>query len=418
MLAEIITIGDEILIGQIVDTNSAWMARQLNDIGIRIKQISSVSDDRVHILNTLKEAAGRAELILITGGLGPTKDDITKKTLCEYFGVGLVMNEGALANVERIFMRLRGTLTELLEVNRQQALVPENCEVIQNKNGTAPCMWFNEGGKIYVSLPGVPHEMMYLMEGDILPKLKATFKLPAIVHHTILTVGEGESYLANRIADIEDSLPAHIKLAYLPKLGQVRLRLSGYGENEAVLKAEVKTYADKIVGRVKNAVVAEKDIPLEKAILNQMEKKGLTLSVAESCTGGYISQLFTLHPGSSKVFLGGGVTYSNGLKQQILGVKAETLAQFGAVSEETAREMVEGALRNFKSDYAIAVTGIAGPDGGSPEKPVGTVFIAVANINKTFAKKLTFGNKRQQNIERSAIAALNMLNTLLNESGK
>ena len=418
MLAEIITIGDEILIGQIVDTNSAWMARQLNDIGIRIKQISSVSDDRVHILNTLKEAAGRAELILITGGLGPTKDDITKKTLCEYFGVGLVMNEGALANVERIFMRLRGTLTELLEVNRQQALVPENCELIQNKNGTAPCMWFNEGGKIYVSLPGVPHEMMYLMEGDILPKLKATFKLPAIVHHTILTVGEGESYLANRIADIEDSLPAHIKLAYLPKLGQVRLRLSGYGENEAVLKAEVKTYADKIVGRVKNAVVAEKDIPLEKAILNQMEKKGLTLSVAESCTGGYISQLFTLHPGSSKVFLGGGVTYSNGLKQQILGVKAETLAQFGAVSEETAREMVEGALRNFKSDYAIAVTGIAGPDGGSPEKPVGTVFIAVANINKTFAKKLTFGNKRQQNIERSAIAALNMLNTLLNESGK
>ena len=418
MLAEIITIGDEILIGQIVDTNSAWMARQLNDIGIRIKQISSVSDDRVHILNTLKDAAGRAELILITGGLGPTKDDITKKTLCEYFGVGLVMNEGALANVERIFMRLRGTLTELLEVNRQQALVPENCEVIQNKNGTAPCMWFNEGGKIYVSLPGVPHEMMYLMEGDILPKLKATFKLPAIVHHTILTVGEGESYLANRIADIEDSLPAHIKLAYLPKLGQVRLRLSGYGENEAVLKAEVKTYADKIVGRVKNAVVAEKDIPLEKAILNQMEKKGLTLSVAESCTGGYISQLFTLHPGSSKVFLGGGVTYSNGLKQQILGVKAETLAQFGAVSEETAREMVEGALRNFKSDYAIAVTGIAGPDGGSPEKPVGTVFIAVANINKTFAKKLTFGNKRQQNIERSAIAALNMLNTLLNESGK
>jgi len=418
MLAEIITIGDEILIGQIVDTNSAWMARQLNDIGIRIKQISSVSDDRVHILNALKEAAGRAELILITGGLGPTKDDITKKTLCEYFGVGLVMNEGALANVERIFMRLRGTLTELLEVNRQQALVPENCEVIQNKNGTAPCMWFNEGGKIYVSLPGVPHEMMYLMEGDILPKLKATFKLPAIVHHTILTVGEGESYLANRIADIEDSLPAHIKLAYLPKLGQVRLRLSGYGENEAVLKAEVKTYADKIVGRVKNAVVAEEDIPLEKAILNQMEKKGLTLSVAESCTGGYISQLFTLHPGSSKVFLGGGVTYSNGLKQQILGVKAETLAQFGAVSEETAREMVEGALRNFKSDYAIAVTGIAGPDGGSPEKPVGTVFIAVANINKTFAKKLTFGNKRQQNIERSAIAALNMLNTLLNESGK
>ena len=417
MLAEIITIGDEILIGQVVDTNSAWMARQLNDIGIRVKQISSVSDDRLHILTALKEAAGRADLILITGGLGPTKDDITKKTLCEYFGVDLVLNQGALANVERIFMRLRGTLTELLEVNRQQALVPENCEVIQNKNGTAPCMWFNEGGKIYVSMPGVPHEMMYLMEEDILPRLKSTFKLPAIVHYTILTVGEGESHLANRIADIEDSLPSHIKLAYLPKLGQVRLRLSGYGGDEALLTAEVKTYAGRIAERVKNVVVAEKDIPIEKAILNQMENKRLTLSVAESCTGGYISHLFTQHPGASKVFFGGGVTYSNELKQTVLGVKKATLDQFGAVSEETAREMVAGALRAFKSDYAIAVTGIAGPDGGTPEKPVGTVFIAAANINKTVAKKLTFGNKRQQNIERSAIAALNMLNTLINESG-
>jgi len=418
MLAEIITIGDEILIGQIVDTNSAWMAGRLNGIGVRVKQISSVSDDRQHILTALKEAAGRADLILITGGLGPTKDDITKKTLCEYFGVGLVLNEDALANVERIFARLRGGLTELLDVNRQQALVPENCEVIQNKNGTAPCMWFNEGGKIYVSMPGVPHEMMYLMEGDILPRLKSTFKLPAIVHYTILTAGEGESYLANRIADIEDSLPSHIKLAYLPKLGQVRLRLSGYGEDEQLLTQEVKTYAGRIVERVNNVVVAEEDIPIEKAILNRMEKKGLTLSVAESCTGGYISYLFTQHPGSSKVFFGGAVTYSNASKQNILGVKGETLDCFGAVGEETAREMVEGALKNFKSDYAIAVTGIAGPDGGTPEKPVGTVFIAVANINKTIAKKLTFGNKRQQNIERSAISALNMLNTLINESGK
>jgi len=417
MLAEIITIGDEILIGQIVDTNSAWMARQLNDIGIRVKQISSVSDDRQHILTALKEAAGRADLILITGGLGPTKDDITKKTLCEYFGVGLVTNQGALDNVERIFMRIRGALTELLDVNRQQALVPENCEVIQNKNGTAPCMWFNEGGKIYVSMPGVPHEMMYLMEGDILPRLKSAFKLPAIVHKTILTAGEGESYLANRIADIEDSLPSHIKLAYLPKPGQVRLRLSGYGEDEVSLKREVNIYAGKIVERIKNVVVAQEDIPIEKAILNSMEQKGFTLSVAESCTGGYISHLFTQHPGASKVFFGGGVTYSNELKQMILGVKKETLDQFGAVSEEVAREMVAGALANFKSDYAIAVTGIAGPDGGTPEKPVGTVFIAVANINKTFAKKLTFGNKRQQNIERSAISALNMLNTLINESG-
>jgi len=418
MLAEIITIGDEILIGQIVDTNSAWIARHLNDAGIRIKQISSVSDDRRHILAALNEAAGRADLILITGGLGPTKDDITKKTLCEYFGVDLVLNQGALDNVERIFTRLRGALTELLEVNRQQAMVPANCEVIQNKNGTAPCMWFNEGGKIYVSMPGVPHEMMYLMEGDIIPKLKSTLKLPAIVHKTILTAGEGESYLASRIADIEDALPAHIKLAYLPKLGQVRLRLSGYGTDESVLKEEVKAFADKIVDRVKNVVIAEEDIPIEKAILDAMENRGLTLSVAESCTGGYISHLFTQHPGASKVFLGGGVTYSNELKVKILGVNPATLEAYGAVSEQIAGEMVAGALLNFKSDYAIAVTGIAGPDGGTPEKPVGTVFIAVANVNKTLVKKLTFGNKRLQNIERSAISALNMLNTLVRESGK
>ena len=415
MLAEIITIGDEILIGQIVDTNSAWMARKLNDIGIRIKQISSVSDDKEHILNAFKEAAERADIILITGGLGPTKDDITKKTIADYFGVPLVENADALDNVAKIFARFK---RPLLDVNRAQALVPQNCEVILNKNGTAPGMWFNEKDKIYVCMPGVPHEMMYMMEGDVIPKLKATFTLPAIVHKTILTVGEGESFLAERIADIEDSLPAHIKLAYLPKLGQVRLRLSGYGENEAALKAEVETYAQKILARVADVVAAEEDIPIEKAILNQMELKGLTLSVAESCTGGYISHLFTQHPGSSKVFLGGGVTYSNGLKEEILGVQNHTLKTFGAVSGEVVTEMVEGALKRFKSDLAIAVTGVAGPSGGTPEKPVGTVWIAVANINKMVVKKLTFGDKRQQNIERSAISALNMLNTLLRESGK
>jgi nicotinamide-nucleotide amidase len=415
MLAEIITIGDEILIGQIVDTNSAWMAQELNNIGIRVKQISSVSDDRQHILTALAEAAGRADIILITGGLGPTKDDITKKTIAEYFGAKLVENKEALQNVVNIFARYN---RPLLEVNRMQAEVPENCEIMLNKNGTAPGMWFNEKGKIFVSMPGVPHEMMYMMEEDVIPKLMSSLVLPVIVHKTILTVGEGESFLAERIADIEDSLPVHIKLAYLPKLGQVRLRLSGYGEDEALLKKEVNEYAQKIIKRVANVVAAEEDIPVEKAILNFMDEKGLTLSVAESCTGGYISQLFTQHAGASRVFFGGGITYSNGLKEIILGVKSETLAQFGAVSEECATEMVEGALLNFKSDYAIAVTGIAGPDGGTPEKPVGTVYIAVANINKTVVKKLTFGNKRRQNIERSAISALNMLNTLLHDSGK
>jgi len=416
MQAEIITIGDEILIGQIVDTNSAWIAQKLNAIGIRVKQISSVSDDREHILKALREAHERANIILITGGLGPTKDDITKKTLAEYFGVKLVENKDALANVEAIFRRLRGTtFTELLDVNRLQAMVPENCEVILNRNGTAPGMWFNYDDTIYMSMPGVPHEMMYMMEDSVIPKLKSTFKLPHIIHHTIVTAGEGESYLAQKIADIEDSLPPYIKLAYLPKLGQVRLRLSAYGDNEDFLKEKVEDFATRITERVGSAVVAQEDIPIEKAILNFMGERGLTLSTAESCTGGYISHLITQHPGSSKVFFGGAVSYSYELKESVLGVKNETLWQHGAVSEETVTEMVQGALLNFKSDYAIAVTGIAGPDGGTPEKPVGTVWIGVANSEKTVTKKFSFGNKRLQNIERTAIAALNMLNILLKE---
>jgi nicotinamide-nucleotide amidase len=414
MLAEIITIGDEILIGQIVDTNSAWIAKQLNIIGVRVKQISSVSDDRQHILNALAEAHQRADIILITGGLGPTKDDITKKTLAEYFNVGMVENQQTLDNVQKIFKKYN---RPLLEVNRLQAQVPSNCDVIINENGTAPGMWFNYEGKVYMSMPGVPFEMMYMMEEKVLPKIKASFNLPYIIHKTILTVGEGESFLAERIADIEDSLPAHIKLAYLPKLGQVRLRLSGYGNNEAILEKEVAHYAGQLLERVANVVAAEDDIALEKAILDKMELKGLTLSVAESCTGGYISHLFTQHAGSSAVFLGGAVSYSYELKESILGVKNETLWQHGAVSVETVTEMVEGAILNFKSNYAIAVTGIAGPGGGTPDKPVGTVWIAVSSASKTVVKKFTFGSKRQQNIERSAIAALGMLNTLLTEVG-
>ena len=412
MLAEIITIGDEILIGQIVDTNSAWIAVELNKIGIRVKQISSVSDNKEHILTALAEAAKRADVVLITGGLGPTKDDITKKTIAEYFNVGFIENAETLTHVTEIFARFN---RPLLEVNRQQAQVPANCEVILNKNGTAPGMWFNEGGKIYISMPGVPHEMMYMMEESIIPKLKSSLKLPFILHKTILTVGEGESFLAERITDIEDSLPDYIKLAYLPKLGQVRLRLSGYGEDAVFITKKVNEYAAKIVERVANVVAAEEDIPIEKAILDFMLAKGLTLSVAESCTGGYISHLFTLNAGSSKVFLGGAVSYSYELKESMLGVKNETLWQYGAVSKETATEMVNGALLNFNSDYAIAVTGIAGPDGGTADKPVGTVWIAVANKQKSVIKKFTFGNKRKQNIERTATTALNILNILLHE---
>ncbi|MCX2474491.1 competence/damage-inducible protein A [Pedobacter sp. MC2016-05] len=412
MLAEIITIGDEILIGQIVDTNSAWMAKQLNLIGVSVKQITSVSDDEQHILSALADAETRADIILITGGLGPTKDDITKKTLAKYFNMGFRNDAGALEMVRQIFEKFK---RPLLDINIQQADVPDGCEVIVNKNGTAPCMWFEEHDKIFVSMPGVPYEMMYLMDDEVLPRIKSRFKLPSIVHKTILTANIGESFLAKEIEEIEDSLPPHIKLAYLPKLGQVRLRLSAKGDNELTLKAEVEVYAQQIITKVKKFVVIDEDLPLEQAILNLMKSKGLTLSTAESCTGGYIAHLITQHPGCSSVYWGGAVAYAYELKESILGVKEVTLSKFGAVSEETVTEMAEGAIKHFKTDYAIAVSGIAGPDGGTEDKPVGTVWIAISSTNKTVAKVFNFSNKRLQNIERSAASALMMLLNLLRE---
>ena len=412
MLAELITIGDEILIGQIVDTNSSWMAQKLNLAGIKVKQITSVSDERQHILDSLKEATQRADIILITGGLGPTKDDITKKTLAEYFNVGLRTDEGALENVKRIFSKYK---SPMLETNIRQAEVLENCTTLLNLNGTAPGMWIESGGKIYVSMPGVPFEMMYMMEELVIPKIKESFQLPSIVHHTILTAGIGESMLAERISSIEDSLPDHIGLAYLPKLGMVRLRLSGRGSDIDKLKKEISFYASQIIGLVTEFVISETDVPLEKAILDLMVSKGLTLSTAESCTGGYISHLLTQHPGSSKVFLGGAVSYSNDLKSTMLSVSEETLSEFGAVSEETVLEMANGAVANYKSDYAISVSGVAGPDGGTEDKPVGTVWIAIAGKTKTISKKFQFGSKRAQNIERSAISALFLLHNLVKE---
>lgn len=412
MLAEIITIGDEILIGQIVDTNSAWMAQKLNDAGIGVKQISSVSDDRQHILDALKLAAIRADLIIITGGLGPTKDDITKKTLASYFNTGLRCDAVSLENVKSIFSKYN---RPMLDVNLRQAEVLESCVTLQNKNGTAPGMWIEQEGKIYVSLPGVPFEMMYLMEEEVIPRITSAFKLPVISHHTILTAGLGESMLAEQISDIEDSLPQHIKLAYLPKLGMVRLRLSGYGEDKEPLNHEISAISKRIVHRLGNYVIAEADLSLEKSVLDFMNERHLTLSVAESCTGGALSHLITQHPGCSAVFLGGAISYSNNLKEIMLGVSAQTLEHFGAVSEETAKEMATGAINTYRSDYSIAISGIAGPDGGTPEKPVGTVWIAVANSAKVIARKFEFGSRRIQNIERSATSALTMLFKLLKE---
>ena len=412
MLAEIITIGDEILIGQIVDTNSAWMAKELNAIGIKVKQITSVSDDADHIMEALAQAEKRARIILITGGLGPTKDDITKFTLARYFNMGMRRDAGVLETVENIFKKYN---RPMIESNIKQADVPDGCIVIQNKNGTAPCMWFDHGENIIVSMPGVPFEMMYLMQEEILPRLTKAFDLPFIYHKTILTANLGESFLAQEIAGIEDSLPADIKLAYLPKLGQVRLRLSTSGPDEQQLKDKVEVYAQQIITKLKPYIVAEEDISLEEAILKIMKEKGLTLSTAESCTGGYISHLITKHPGCSAVFAGGAVTYSYELKESVLGVKAETLAKYGAVSEQTVKEMAAGAISHFNTDYSVAVSGIAGPDGGTDDKPVGTVWIAVANKNKVVARLFTFGNKRIQNIERSASSALSMVLNLLKE---
>jgi nicotinamide-nucleotide amidase len=413
MQAELITIGDEILIGQIIDSNSAWMATELNKIGVKVKQITSVSDDEAHILAAFKDAEGRADLIITTGGLGPTKDDITKKTLAKYFQSNeMILHEPTLEIVKVIFAKYKAPL---LDVNIQQAMVPDNCEVLLNEQGTAPGILFRRNQKIFISLPGVPYEMMNLMSAKVIPLIQDQFKLPPVYHQTILTAGVGESFLAEKIKDIEAALPVHIKLAYLPKLGSVRLRLSTNQSATSAIIAEVDDFINQIIQRIPDVWIAKEDIPIEKVILNLMKQYQLTLSVAESCTGGTISQMFTQHAGSSAVFAGGGVVYSYELKSKLLGVKPETLAKFGAVSEETITEMVIGALQNFSTDYAIAVSGIAGPDGGTSDKPVGTVWIAVANKDKIVAKKFIFGNKRTQNIERSAMAALNLLFRLLKE---
>ncbi len=413
MFAEIITIGDELLIGQVVDTNSAWMAQQLNKIGIRVKQITSVSDSAAHIYKALSEAKERAEVVFITGGLGPTKDDITKSVLLDFFGGELQINEAALKNVHAIFEKYK---RPVLPANHQQAAVPSSCEVILNLQGTAPGMYFFKDNCHYYSMPGVPFEMMAMMENSIIPKLTQTLNLPSVLHETILTAGIGESFLADLIETEEDQLPEHIKLAYLPKLGQVRLRLSAFGFNEQELKAELLIHKNKIVDKIGDYVIALSDINIEEVILNTLLAQNKTLSTAESCTGGYIGHLLTSIAGSSRVYQGGGITYSYELKESVLGVKSDTLSQTGAVSEETVTEMVLGALKAFNSDYAIACSGIAGPDGGTPEKPVGTVWIAVACKNKVVAKKYLFGNKRMQNIERTAVSAFYMLYQLMKDN--
>lgn len=404
--ASIITIGDELLIGQTVDTNSAWMARELNKIGIWVKRKVAVGDVWDDIWNALDEERKLSEIILITGGLGPTGDDITKPLLCKYFGGKPVVNEKVLEHVKNIFIKLN---RPLLERNLKQAEVPDNCIVLFNERGTAPGMMFQQNGKLYFSLPGVPYEMKGLMKSEVLPRLQKDFRLPAVVHKTIFTAGQGESFIAEKIKDFESSLPPHIKLAYLPAYGMVRLRLTATGEARSSVEAELIPYFNQLKELVKEIMVSDEDEGLEIVIGKVLKSKGKTLATAESCTGGYIAHLITSVPGSSHYFKGSVVSYANDVKESMLGVSSGTLKSVGAVSEETVRQMVHGAIEKLNADFAIATSGIMGPDGGTPEKPVGTVWIAAGNKEKTEAVKMFFRFDRERNIEVTAHAALNLL---------
>jgi len=384
----------------------------LNLTGIKVKQISSVSDDSDHILKALKEAESRADIILITGGLGPTKDDITKKTLATYFNVGMVIHKETESMIRDFFAK-RGK--ELTELNRKQSEVPENCEVILNHNGTAPGMWFEKNNKIYVSMPGVPYEMKAIMENDVIPKLKKRFSLPAIYHKTLLTNGIGESFLAEKIEVWEDSLASmNLKLAYLPSPGMVRLRLSGYGKTTDEIKFKIEHAFENLLPLIKDYFFGYEEYgkepdSLEKIVAELLVQKNKTLALAESCTGGYISHLITSIPGSSSFYRGGIIPYHNTHKNELLGVENIIFEKSGAVSEECVNEMASGVKNKFNADYSIAVSGIAGPSGGTDEKPVGMVWIAIATPNEIITEKFQFGTDRNRNIRMTALAALNKL---------
>jgi nicotinamide-nucleotide amidase len=403
----IITIGDELLIGQVVDTNSAWMAQELNKAGIRVKRRVAVGDVWDEIWLALDEESAQADIILITGGLGPTADDITKPLLCKYFDATLIVDEGALKNVEYLFEKV--FKRELTRRNIKQAEVPDVCTVLQNKRGTAPGMLFNKNGKVYVSMPGVPHEMQGMMTDDVIPFLQKQFSTAHITHRTLLTFGIGESTLADLVQEYEEALPANIKLAYLPNYGMVRLRLTANGKDNGETEKLVNEKFLELQDLVKEFLVTNEDEPMEKVLGKLLLQKNKTISTAESCTGGYIAHLITSIPGSSAFYEGSVVSYSNSVKKDVLGVGEKTLLQNGAVSEEAVTEMVKGALQTIKTDYAIAVSGIMGPDGGTGEKPVGTVWIAVGNDQETKTQKFHFRFNRQRNIQITAVNALNMM---------
>lgn len=416
MKAEILTIGDEILIGQITNTNSVWIAQQLNLSGIRVVHMTSVSDEESAIINAMNAAGERADFVFITGGLGPTKDDITKKTFAKYFNTILETDEVVLTHVKSFFEKRN---REVSEINKQQALVPKGCTVIYNSSGTAPGMWMKKNNAVFVSMPGVPYEMKEMMSDFILPKIKSENKLPAIYHKTILTQGIGESILAEIISDWEDSLSEkNIKLAYLPQPGIVRLRLSSFGDNFDALKSAIDKETEVLKTLISKYIYGYETFgdnveSIEKIVSDLLRQNKQTVALAESCTGGYIASLFTAIPGSSEIFNGAIVPYQNEIKNELLDVDAAVFKTDGAVSKACVIQMAENARKKFKTDFAIATSGIAGPTGGTADKPVGTVWISIASKEKTIAKQFLFGENRQRNIIMTANSALNLLRKMV-----
>lgn len=413
--ASVITIGDELLIGQTIDTNSAYIAQELNKMGIWVRRRVAVGDVKEEIIQALEEERRCSQLIIITGGLGPTADDITKPLLAEYFGGKLVVNPKVLEHITYLFEKIYRRPGPILERNLKQAEVPDTCTVLHNARGSAPGMWFEtDPGNLaksvaVISLPGVPHEMKGLMEEEVLPRLQDRFRTPAIVHRTAFTAGQGESVIAELLLDFEKKLPPHIRLAYLPNYGMVKLRLTSQGDDAAMVEQEIAPYFQQLQMLVKDYLVSNEDEGLEIVIGKLLKARGKTMGTAESCTGGYIAHLITSIPGSSAYFLGAVVSYANAVKENVLHVKKETLQTAGAVSEETVREMVQGTLDVLQTDYALAVSGIMGPDGGTEAKPVGTVWVAAGSREKTVTVQLHLRFDRQRNISMTASRALDFL---------
>lgn len=416
--ASIITIGDELLIGQTIDTNSAFISQELNKIGIWVKKRIAVGDDWKEIWKTLDQERRHNSVIIITGGLGPTADDITKPLLSEYFGTKLVVNEKVLEHIQFLFDQVYRRSGPLLERNRKQAEVPESCEVLMNQRGTAPGMLFNiappedsdlQDKQVVISLPGVPNEMKGLMETEVIPRLKNSFDLPIILHQTLLTAGVGESILADKIQHWEEALPSHMKLAYLPHFGMVRMRITATGTERINLQSELEGYFRELKELVKEWLVIDEDLTISQAIAKLLQERKETVGTTESCTGGFIAHLLSREPGSSNHFLGSVVSYANEVKENVLHVSKETLQTHGAVSEQVVIQMAKGGLQELKTDYIIATTGIMGPDGGTDKKPVGMVWVAVGNKDRIVAKEFHFRFDRARNIEQTASTALNLL---------